>query len=307
MFGSRRSAETSVPRVADADRADQRERSSRAAARATLGEQRDVELGRRRPRPVKTIRGCGSASSAGSTGPGLQRRGEQRGVGDVRRVEHVVGAASRMRSASGGALASTRSARRAKRSSAARKLSRVDSLLGGDVVDAVVDDERRVERLEQRLGLRDVGPQDRLAEPEPPRRAAHQAAQQPRVERAHGARCRAAGGPAARARAGRRRARGGAQPAPQAPRDPAQVAPGELRPAQARATRRTAPGCRARQPRHQVLLVRPQLGVPVGEADADDVAAAQAVGGRPRRSRRVRTRPANPVRGSDRLCHLLPV
>jgi hypothetical protein len=34
----------------------------------------------------------------------------------------------------------------------------------------------------------------------------------------------------------------------------------------------------ARQARHQVMLVGPQLGVPVGEADAHDVAAAEAWG-----------------------------
>ena len=65
------------------------------------------------------------------------------------------------------------------------------------------------------------------------------------------------------------------EPAPQPARDPREVAPGELRPAQAeRLDEQHA--VLARQARHQVVLVGPQLGVPVGEADAHDVAAVQA-------------------------------
>ena len=75
-------------------------------------------------------------------------------------------------------------------------------------------------------------------------------------------------------------ARGGAEAASQPARDAREVAPGELRLAQAeRLDEQHA--VLARQARHQVVLVGPQLGVPVGEADAHDVAAAQAWASRP--------------------------
>ena len=61
----------------------------------------------------------------------------------------------------------------------------------------------------------------------------------------------------------------------------------------------------AREPRHQVLLVRPQLRVPVGEADAYDVPAAQSsrLGCSAPVSRRLALghRPYDPIQGSTDL------
>jgi hypothetical protein len=62
---------------------------------------------------------------------------------------------------------------------------RVDALLGGDVIDAVVDHQRRLERVEQHLRLRHVGPQDRPPDAQSARGSAHERRQQPPVERAH--------------------------------------------------------------------------------------------------------------------------
>ena len=90
---------------------------------ATLRQQREVELGRRRPRPGRRAGGGAAPSTAGSTGPGSSAVEKQLRVGDVRRVEDVVarGAAS-ARPGPGRWRARGRRAR-AKRSSAARKLS----------------------------------------------------------------------------------------------------------------------------------------------------------------------------------------
>ncbi len=97
--------------------------------------------------------------------PWLERGREQLGVGDVRRVEHVAGerahALGERRRARQHEVGAGREARPRRRGSGG-----VDAGLGGDVIDAVVDDERGFERVQQRLGLRDVGPQDRpLANP----------------------------------------------------------------------------------------------------------------------------------------------
>ena len=54
----------------------------------------------------------------------------------------------------------------------------VDALVGGDVIDAVVYDQRRVQRLDQDLRLRYVGPQDRPPQAEPARGAPHERGQQ---------------------------------------------------------------------------------------------------------------------------------
>ena len=69
-------------------------------------------------------------------------------------------------------------------------------------------------------------------------------------------------------------ARGAPQAAAQPPRDPREVAAGELRRSQAeRLDEQHA--VLAREAAHQMVLVGPQLGVPVGEPDTDDVAIAQ--------------------------------
>ncbi len=152
----------------------------------------------------------------------------------------------------------------------------VDALLRGDVIDAVVDDERGVEHVDQRLGLRDVAPQDRLVHAQARRGAADEGGEQPRVERADDARAvqrqheRREHVQSVRLARGREAT---AQPAP----DASEVAPGELRAAQAeRLDEEDA--VLAREARHQVVLVGPQLGVPVGEADAHDVAAVELGG-----------------------------
>ena len=62
--------------------------------------------------------------------------------------------------------------------------------------------------------------------------------------------------------------------AAQPPRDAREIAPGQLRAAQAeRLDEQHA--VLARQARHQMVLVGPQLGIPVGEPDAHDVAALE--------------------------------
>ncbi len=68
------------------------------------------------------------------------------------------------------------------------------------------------------------------------------------------------------------------QSAAQAPGDPREVAPGELRRSQAERLDEEH-AILERETAHQVLLVGPQLGIPVGESDTDDVAIAQALGG----------------------------
>jgi hypothetical protein len=55
----------------------------------------------------------------------------------------------------------------------------------GDVIDAVVDDQRRAQRVDQHLGLWHVCPQDRGLQAEPARRAPYECRQQPGVQRAH--------------------------------------------------------------------------------------------------------------------------
>jgi hypothetical protein len=146
----------------------------------------------------------------------------------------------------------------------------------GDVIDAVVDHQRGRQRVDQHLGLGNVAPQDRPAHPQAGGGSLDQPRQQARVERAHGA--------AAVQRQYQRRQH--VQPvdgawrrdaASQPARDARQVSSGQLGPAQPQRLDEQHPVL-ARQTGHQVLLIGPQLGVPVGESDAHDVAAAQ--GGR---------------------------
>jgi hypothetical protein len=70
---------------------------------------------------------------------------------------------------------------------------------------------------------------------------------------------------------------GSGESAPQPPRDPGEVAAGQLRLAQAKRLHEQHAAL-ARHARHQVLLVGPQLGVPVGEPHAQDLASAQSFG-----------------------------
>ena len=72
--------------------------------------------------PVKTTRGDGSAAIAGSAGPGWSAVANSP-VSATFGASRTCSESARMRRTSSGALARTRSARRAKRSSAARKLA----------------------------------------------------------------------------------------------------------------------------------------------------------------------------------------
>ena len=184
-----------------------------------------------------------------------------------------------MRSASAGAEASTRSARAAKCASASRNGRRRHALLGGDVVHAVVDDRGRLERLDEPVRLRHVAPQDRPLEAERARGAADLGAQQARVEAPEAA------APVERDHERRQHVQAVDRARPRrralhAARHPAQVAARQARLAQPERLQEQHPVA-ARQARHQVLLVGPQLGVPLAEAEADDVAAARAVTGWP--------------------------
>ena len=102
------------------------------------------------------------------------------GVGDIGHIGTLseVGASARRGPAQ---LAITRSARRAKRASAAAKACRVDAGMGGDVVNAVVDDQLGVADVEQQLSLGHVGPQNRVDESQARRCASHK----PRQQQAH--------------------------------------------------------------------------------------------------------------------------
>ncbi len=92
-----------------------------------------------------------------------------------------------MRCASAGALASTRSARAREALLGGAEAGAVDAGLRGDVIDAVVDDEPRLKRIDEDLGLGHVGPEDRPLHPQPARGAAHLRAQEAAVERPHAA------------------------------------------------------------------------------------------------------------------------
>ncbi len=201
-----------------------------------------------------------------------------------------------MRSASVGELASTRSARAAKRSSAARNAPR-----------------RRpsARRCRRRSGRRPATDRARRAAPRPAARRPTGSA----VAGPGGARARERARGSSRrlsARTGPNRwsgstsgestcspstGRGGSTPRRRRRSDPPEVAGGELRPAQAERLDEQHP-VGGGEAGHQVVLVGPQLGVPVGEADADDVAAPQ-----PQRARRLgRDEPvAHPLELLDRL------
>ena len=163
--------------------------------------------------PVNTIRGVGSAAIS-SVQPARARSAREKSsvsatFGASRTLLEIV----RSRSASAGALASTRSARAAKRVLGGAEARGVDPLLGGDVIDAVVDDQRGVERVDQHLRLRHVRPQDRPPQAEPAGGAPHEQRGSRRLLSARASRrAMQRQRRAARARAARRRARGGARP-----------------------------------------------------------------------------------------------
>ena len=149
----------------------------------------------------------------------------------------------------------------------------VDALLGRHVVHAVVDDERRREHVEQRLRLRVVRPEDGGGHAQPAGRTAHEPRQQAGIERAHGGeavqRNHERGEDVDAVDLARR-----CNAAAQAPQDALEVTRGELRLTQPERLDEQHPVV-ARQPRHQVVLIGLQLGLPVGEADADDVPVAE--------------------------------
>ena len=193
--------------------------------------------------PVNTMRGSGSAAIAGSVAPGSSARANS-SVSATLGASSTLSDSARIRSASFGALASTRSARAREALLGGAEARRVDQRMRGDVIDAVVDDERGVERVEQHLGLRHVGPQDRPAHAQPARGAAHERRQQPRVEpprgRARVQRQHQRGEHVQPVRRARRR-----EPPPQALQDALRRRGQRAAAGAARATRRTAPGSRA--------------------------------------------------------------
>ena len=242
-WAARRSAETSVRRVAGADRPDERERPVGA---------------RGAPAPRGASRSSFVADDrAGEDDPRARQRGDRRvAPGRARAPRRTARCRPRWAPRARGPRAcacgrrararrrATRSARAAKRASAARNAAPGDALLRGDVVDAVVDDRRSGRGTStQRLGLRDVAPQQRAraARGGVPRGATWRA-QQPRVERRSPRAVVQRARRAARARAARRRAAARAARAAGGGRSGA----GRARRAAggaARATRRTARGC----------------------------------------------------------------
>ena len=275
MFGSAASAETSVCGIAGPDRPDERERP-RGLQPRELDEQRQVELGgddrageddpRRGQRGDRRVRRPGLAApgenSSVSATFGASRtlsencaqpRGQRRRAG-----EHEVGAGGE--ALLGGAEAGG-----------------VDPLVRGDVIDAVVDDQRRV-------AARRSAPPPGARMPtgsalrSPSRRAARRTSQgSRRALSARTSRLRCSGTTSGESTCSPSAARGGASPrrsrrAIRARSRPASC--GRRRPSDSTNSTRFV----ARQARHQVVLVGPQLGVPVGEADAHDVAAAQGRG-----------------------------
>ena len=159
--------------------------------------------------PTNTMRGRGSASTCGSTGPGSSA-GANSSVSATFGPKWTFGFSSRIFVTSSGALAITASARGAKRRSAERKFVGVDPLLGGVVVVDVVQDRGRFENVDQYLRLRHERPEQRFAHAKPAHRPAHVAGQQEPRSSAAAPRWCAAVRRAARARAVRRlRARDG--------------------------------------------------------------------------------------------------
>ena len=199
-------------------------------ARRERKQQRDVELGRddRAGEDDPRLRQRGHRRIERAW---VQRAGEQLRVGDVRGVDHVprerphpLGQRGRARQHEVGAGGEALLGR--------AEAVGVDARLRGDVIDAVVDDQRRLKRLDQHLCLRHVRPQDRRVQAEPARGAPHERRQQAGVERARQ--------PAAMERQHERREdvqpvhdSRGREAAPQPPGDARQVAPRELRLAQA--------------------------------------------------------------------------
>jgi len=108
-------------------------RAARGAPRSTLAPD---------TAPVNTIRGAGGrrARRRPARPPARWRSARRRPRWACSSVSRF---SARIRSASDGAEAMTRSARRAKALLGGEERGRVDPLVGGDVVDAVVDDERR--------------------------------------------------------------------------------------------------------------------------------------------------------------------
>jgi hypothetical protein len=137
----------------------------------------------------------------------------------------------------------------------------------------VVEDERRVQHVDQHLGLRVVGPEDGGGHAELAGRTAHQPGQQARVQCAHHA--EAVEGDHERrehvyAVDLTRRRQAALQPA----QDALQVTRGELGLTQAERLDEQHLVL-AREARHEVVLIGLELRLPVGKPDADDVPAGE--------------------------------
>jgi hypothetical protein len=113
----------------------------------------------------------------------LERLSEARSVGDVRHQMHPLGGgqcAHALGQARGAAEDAVGANGEARLGDAERV--RVDPRVSRDVVDAVVNHQLRVERVEQTLGLWDIRPQNRTPDVQLLRRMAHERRKQPRVE-----------------------------------------------------------------------------------------------------------------------------
>ena len=143
------------------------------------------------------------------------------------------------------------------------------ALLRGDVVDAVVDHQPRLKGGQEDLRLGHIGPQERTFHVQPPDRAADQEGQQAGVQ-APSRRVVVKGQDQRREHvhsAGlARRPQAQADPA----ENPAEVAAGELRPAQAQRLDEQDAVAACEAP-HELVLVRRERRVPVREADANEV------------------------------------
>jgi hypothetical protein len=201
------------------------------------------------------------------SGSVLERCGEAGRVGHVGRVEDVVVELAHALGQGGRRGEHQVGTRGEARLGLAERLS-PHALLRGDVVHAVVDDPDGLERVDQPLRLRHVAPQQRPLHTELAHGAPDLEAKQPGVQ-ARDATPPVEGDhqrrehvqPVDRARPGERLA--------QAARHPGEVRAREARPAQPERLQEQHPVVLG-QPRHQVLLVGPQLRVPLPEAEADD-------------------------------------
>ena len=273
--GARSSAETSVPGSPAPTGPTSANAQSGRRARQPL-DQVEVELGRDDRAGEDDPRLAAARPSPGPPGRPASAVGEQRGVGDVRARRATRSESVRMRSASArrGGQHEVGAAREARLGRAERGRRRRPS----------------ARRCRRRSGRRRATGRAPRAAPRPAARSPqHGAARSPRRRTARRRPARAAAARSARARPRRpcsgttsgdstcspsAAARGRAAPRRRRRAIRRSVAAGQLRPAQPERLDEQHAVARG-EPRHQVVLVGPQLRVPVGEADAHDLAAGE--------------------------------